>query len=890
MVENGLELDFGKFWAKLKGLVPGPRKRVPETSKEELELDIGAVWAFIARHRVVLLIIAAIVLAIFLRMQSSRLAFTDDWAMQSVENYFKTQLRMQISARYPTLPESNRASLVEEEWLKFAKVNKAMIVEQAARLSQQFKANWQDEAGFPYMPDIDPYTYLRYARNLLERGDYADERREGRAIDNHMIAPLGSEIEANLHPYTLAAIYKLAAVVRPGITLMQAAGYFPVIFVALSIIPAFFIGRKLGGNLGGFLAAALLAAAPALLGRTLWGHADTDTYNVFFPLFIVWLLLESIEAKEARKKLGLAAGAGTMTGLYSFSWGGWWYIFDFALGMLGLLLVWQLVRHARAGLAAILRQEDIKGSLLVIASYILLTGLFVSIIKGFMAFVRAPIEPIAFSVLKAAAHPTLWPNVYTTVAELNPAPLSAIIASLGGSLMAALLLFGIITAFTKRDAKGALNPSYGLLLTLWTLGIIYASTKGVRFTMMLVPPLALAFGSGLAWTYNKVVNFFEKGLDVKRVIVGPLFILLYLFIIYKFAAAPAYAMAIRDVPIINDAWFAALEKIRQQSEPDAIINSWWDFGHHFKYFADRAVTFDGASQNTPMAHWIGLVLLTENEELAVGLLRMLDCGSNSAFEELDGVLNDSPTTVALLKEIVPMDRADAAARLRAADLSEGQIEAVLARTHCSPPEDYFITSEDMVAKSGVWAHFGSWDFVRAWLWLNSRKLALDSALEWLARHNIGKEQGTRLYYEARGLASEEQANAWISPWPSYLGRARCEQLNQSISCENGVQINLSTLDVSVPTQQGAFKPASLIYLSEGGQLRERTFNSTFPYSVLLAPKRSGLESVLAPPELARSMFSRLFFFEGAGLNHFKLFDYQRDITGTEIYVWKVEWD
>jgi len=47
---------------------------------------------------------------------------------------------------------------------------------------------------------------------------------------------------------------------------------------------------------------------------------------------------------------------------------------------------------------------------------------------------------------------------------------------------------------------------------------------------------------------------------------------------------------------MNDGWYESLTKIKQNASEDAIINSWWDFGHWFKAVGDRAVTFDGTPQ------------------------------------------------------------------------------------------------------------------------------------------------------------------------------------------------------------------------------------------------------------------------------------------------------
>ena len=67
-------------------------------------------------------------------------------------------------------------------------------------------------------------------------------------------------------------------------------------------------------------------------------------------------------------------------------------------------------------------------------------------------------------------------------------------------------------------------------------------------------------------------------------------------------------------------------------------------------------------------------------------------------------------------------------------------------------------------------------------------------------------------------------------------------------------------------------------------------NNTLPYSLALAVKTDGISGILVSPQLASSMFTRLFYFDGAGIEHFDLFDYQRDPTGLEIYTWKIDWD
>src|SRR3989338_2834434 len=234
---------------------------------------------------------------------------------------------------------------------------------------------------------------------------------------------------------------------------------------------------------------------------------------------------------------------------------------------------------------------------------------------------------------------------------------------------------------------------------------------GVRFSLLLVPAFSIVFGIALGFIYKYLSRLIITEFKINKVIVKTtVIIILGLLIIGPWASSKAIAR--NSIPMVNDAWFNSLTKIKVESKPDAIINSWWDFGHWFKFWGDRAVTFDGTSQNTPPAHWVGKVLLTDDEKLAVGILRMLDCGSREGFIAISKLTNDDAEAIDIMYDIMPLSREEARKALED-KFKEEDAEKILNLTHCNPPEDYFITSEDMVGKSGVWAHFGSWDFDRA---------------------------------------------------------------------------------------------------------------------------------------------------------------------------------
>ena len=112
---------------------------------------------------------------------------------------------------------------------------------------------------------------------------------------------------------------------------MHAFFLIPVLLIGLSIIPAFFIGKKLGGNLGGFLAGMIVAINYSLLSRTPAGFSDTDPANIIFPLFIMWFFLEAFYS-DNWKKTGVYSVLGGITFyLFTQMWRPY-HIFDFILG------------------------------------------------------------------------------------------------------------------------------------------------------------------------------------------------------------------------------------------------------------------------------------------------------------------------------------------------------------------------------------------------------------------------------------------------------------------------------------------------------------------------------------------------------------------------------
>jgi dolichyl-diphosphooligosaccharide--protein glycosyltransferase len=375
----------------------------------------------------------------------------------------------------------------------------------------------------------------------------------------------------------------------------------------------------------------------------------------------------------------------------------------------------------------------------------------------------------------------------------------------------------------------------------------------------------------------------------------------------------SYATSQNRGPEISDAWVQSLQAINSSSQKDAIINSWWDWGHWFKYWGDRGVTFDGASQNSPMAYFIGKVLATEDEHEAIGILRMLDCGSYKAFAYTQKEFGDDTVlTDKWLSNLVLMNRTDAEKAIadkgvsrQPAGMSDDKVLQNINRstdlldlTHCDPPEDYFVTSQDMVGKAGVWGHFGLWDFTRAYISVHKNDGDILDVLT--KKYGLSAEEAGGLVAEAQGLVGVDEINAWISPWPGYVTGANCNTENNITSCPLNVDIGggtltnfvingtTTTLYASVTNNVGATATAvvnvNAVYI-DGVKQESNSSSVVLPYNVIYSQGKL----VMLSAQLSNSIFTKLFFFNGEGTEHFEKFHEATTIAGEKIIIWKVKW-
>ncbi len=962
--------EFSINFSKIKNIFKSNEK---QSSDDEMPIDYDKAINFFKKYGVIFIALIPIILSIYIRMQGAYLPFTDNWAADTVINSIRGQIQDSINQQYPNLPDANKNAIVQTELQKVIDDRKDQIDATITAYSGSFKQFYQDDQGNNYMPDIDPYYWVRYAENIAKNGHPGDILKEGLPYDDHQLAPLGRPVAADMfHSYSLAYFYKVLSIFS-GLDLMRTSFYLPVFISAISVLLVFLIGRKIAGNMGGFFAGLAMAVNAAFLGRTLFAHADNDVWVIFFPLIITWLFVTSYDAKNTWKITATSIVAGFFTGIFTTAWNGWWYIFDFLIATVAITFVYLALLNFRAikeNPKTIISNTSIRNNLIFGALYFLSSAAFVVIFSSWATFKNSILGPLGFTSIKAPVLTlSLWPNVLTTVAELNEGSVNQIVNSMGGPLLFFISLIGLVLAVSRTEKLrrfdfyyfigafafyGALFINFGsreaprillqsaslntllawimlpiiirifisvykkdhsydyklpILLSLWVISTIFASIKGVRFTLLLAPAFSVAFGVALGKIYTHLTSWLSRELKIHKMIGGSILIVLLLSL-YIGPARGAIGTASSDIPIINDAWYNTLTAIKQDSKEDAIITSWWDFGHHFKYISDRHVTFDGTTQTFPPAHWVGKLLMIDDETEAIGILRMLDCGSNNAYNELYNLNNDIHLSLKILNQIIVLGKEDAEKRLEEYKIDGIVVGRILSYTHCDPPEAYFIASEDMIGKSGVWAHFGSWNFERADLWKNARVKPQEEAVDYMiSKFNYTRERAENLYFEMKGIENEPDpnrrdslANQWVAPWPGYAGSMTCSKDEQSLfSCPplgvgNNValtfKVDVANYDVFAEFQGTIIKPSSAAFATENGIIKRRFSNaSTTGHGMTVIPlNNEEIEVVISSDELAGSIFTRMFYMNGHGLKYFKLFKHERGLTGTNIYTYKIDWE
>ena len=760
----------------------------------------------------------------------------------------------------------------------------------------QTKSYYQDQTGLPYFSEMDSYYNFRLTQDLINHGYLGDTKINGTQWDLHSSYPTGKSAE---YPPLIAYITEIGYVIVnlfAKVPLATVSFWMGAFIASLAVIPAYLLVKKITNEYGGITAGLLVGLAPSYFAHTFAGFFDTDMFNMLIPLLVVMFFVLSILANNFRNRTIYASLAAISMLLFTLAWQGWWYIYYLIIASAVIyLIVNKYIFHLKPkqsteGLNGRLSWFNDKPELFTLLVFLILSIILMALSLGVTGLLGALTEPINVNQIQAAVQTTSYPNVYISVSELQIPGISEIINGVGGYLPFFFGFLGVIALCwnlrtrkekkevpekktrkprrrgksnrrrkednDQKEDKVIIKPDIGdqkrnyifyiILFTIWLLITIYAMTKGVRFIENFSLPIALSAGIFVGLLYDYIKDHVAN--TSYQTIVMAIIVIVVAFS----PVATAYGISNAVVPGTDDSMVNSLEWVKNNTSNNTIITSWWDYGHLFTAVADRSVTFDGSSQNSPRAYWVGKALLTSNETLSAGILRMLASSGDMAPLLLDNYTKSSGKSSDILNSILGVDKQNALTIMTTNyGLTPEQAQNVVQYTHPdNPTPDVLITSSDMIQKAGWWSYFGSWNFTT--------------------------NNGTNYQYLTAQMNSTTVNNKTLLIGSNaVVAQANGTSISAGLVNTNNIKTNdtnqiLNQISTELTTGNGSLviQPHKLTVISNDTITQTSVSNSS-QYSILLINQNNTYISVAMNKELEDSMFTRLFFMGGAGLTHFK---------------------
>jgi asparagine N-glycosylation enzyme membrane subunit Stt3 len=902
----------------------------------------------------------------------------------SIYSNVRGVISQEVNTQYPNLNEIYKEEKIAKEYAVVVETGKfnyqgqeLVIADLVEGQAQSYKDQFKADNGQTYLTAIDPYYFLRNAQNYQLYGNIGDEKIGTKYYSTKQLAPSEKEITSNdvgFHMWLESKLFQidnLSAESSIG-ELTKSVFVLSAILATIVSIPIFLIIRQFSNNVFALFGTLILLTVGTFVSRTVAGFVDTDAYQILFPLCITATLIYAFINKNKFTNLLLSSLSGLFFGLFIWAWASGWFFFVFILSSLLGYIIFELVSNQFNKNNSL--KETLTNQGLTIIIFLISTFIFVKTLANqniFNLAINSLTEGL--SGVTSVATSNIWPNVFTSVAELNPASFGQVISSVGGALVFLIAMIALVflvleyipsnskqkiykrliivfsfiwtilfvnNTFTFLTANNqflfigllflpvvaalilalingntSIKIFMSMLLSIWMAGTIYMSFNGVRFILLLAPAFAISAGIGLYYIYLVCNNFFEKELKPKSYVGKQLGGLLVSSIIFLTIFTPMYTQAqlISDntVPNFNDQWYDAMEKIKTETSEKAIITSWWDFGHFFATVGDRGVTFDGGSQTTPRAHWVGKLLMENDEAVAQDILKMLVCGGNEAHNSLLSFTSATTADAIKINKVLYRTFGENQTETRNILVDNGyytftnsQVDEAMELLSCEiPRENLLITSNDMVGKAGVWAHWGSWDFEKKYVSdFYSTKSAeliasdIDADIS-VVQTYIDELNDIDLRAKTQNIKRSDLINQWYAPYPSYVPiqgnyYVPCQINNgSSIMCAQGIEIEATGVDMkikSISNEQITIK--NIVFPTQLGTLKTSLNDPNGQFDLMLIPNGNTYQSVLAQSPLGASLFSRLYFYNGYGSTHFELFDAKVNGNNNPLTVWTTLWE
>jgi len=705
---------------------------------------------------------------------------------------------------------------------------------------------FRDETGAPYLTELDSYYYLRLAAEMAEgRGTFwynhrlVDPLMGGRNMGDTVVQ--GDPLFLSVLAYW---IWRVLSVFGP-VSLIGLARWMGPVFGALACVPAFLYVRKRTNLAGGITAGLLAGLAVPFVVHTHAGFFDTDMLLGVLPLTMMLSLASAMEEKSWRRQLLFAVLSAAAYALISVTWVAYYMYFWLIVlgGVLGMVFAFLFAFRSAA-----------KRKLQVLRGFAMTLGLTLAalaLIRGQPGFRALGSVFATFRAVSGSSNAFPFVHAYTTemgatvlapsaakdgILSLFAANTQSVTSGLGGlvplAFGAAAIPLCLLYARRKRRGEGpvpaweekiAAGIDCGILLP-WLLIGIKLAVSSRRFMEIAVLPLAVLAGLSAGRAASLVRNGKARAAAAALLAAAAVVPM----------AAGAWQICSATVPSANDNRQQAMEWIRETQPENTAIASWWDDGYFTQYTARRRSIADGGSTSSALNYFLGKALLTDDPAQMAGILRMLETSGTRAVDLLKSEGFSDAETMAMLLELAPMTREEAAARLQQTAMGEAARETLLGRTH---PEErvplLLLLGGEYLRKLEAIGYYGQWD---------PEKPGSAESLYWM----ISSGSGT------------------LAPGGTCELRMQDPAIVMTAVMDAGGHVSAGLQKAGKPYHLSAFS-----WWKDGVCLQDETLDGTGP-SLMLVEENGRVTAFSAHPLLHRSMLARLYVAKDRELDGIRL--------------------
>lgn len=440
--------------------------------------------------------------------------------------------------------------------------------------------------------------------------------------------------------------------------------------------------------------------------------------------------------------------------------------------------------------------------------------------------------------------------------------LSAVAVTQGSRFIQVLVLpfglcAGIFVGYATTYVKNKINKNN----TLMIIAIVSAALVAYAISAWNYPNYNIGYGLISFLIMGLVAGtiiFRTKKIDSSSKLKKGIVAVLITLALISPSIAGAYQTSYQVVPGTSDPMWNSMNWVAKNTTNDTVVTSWWDFGYLFEIASDRQVTFDGGSQNSPRAFWVGKAFTTSNEGLSAGIFRMLGSSGDMAYLTLDNYTNNTGKSVKILESTLPVSK-DEAKNIMTGEykLTSTQADTVLKYSHPDDPNPVVVvTSGDMLQKAGWWSYFGTWNFdiqnSTPYQYLAAQLPAvMDNKT---GQANITNYQEGEMLYQT--IIKKDSNNNTTATFEARY--------------ENGSKVTYPNGTVFEPMWNNEEMKIHNLMIIDGNQLiKNETVDENGKFSLLVFGSNGTYTSILMSRELENSMYTKLYLLSGFGQTSFK---------------------